>query len=303
MKCKLCVIIAVIVCFFPIVSPTLALCLGILFSLLKISGAGWEKQSGTLLKASVVLMGFGMSFTQVVATSKSSFLVTAVSVGLILITGVLLGRLLKVDSNVSWLIAAGTAICGGSAIAAIAPVIKAKEEQITFALVVVFVLNAIALLVFPFIGHLFHLNQITFGYWAAIAIHDTSSVVGAGAAYGTKALEVATIVKLTRALWIIPVSIGIVLFQPKGEKKQIAIPWFIFLFVAAILLTYFVPDYSSWYNHLAWLGKRGLVVALFFIGSSISFPAMKQSGMKSFVLGGTLWVLVCVISLLVFIHL
>ncbi len=205
---------------------------------------------------------------------------------------------MKIESKIGLLISAGTAICGGSAIAAVAPVVNAKNYQVSFSLVVIFILNAIALLIFPILGHYFNMSQETFGTWAAIAIHDTSSVVGAGATYGSKALQVATTVKLIRALWIIPLSLVIAFTQKDKANGKIKIPWFIGLFVASILTAYLFPSNAVSYEHLNWLGKRGMVIALFLIGSNISFSEAKQAGFKSFVLGVLLWFLIAIGSFL-----
>ena len=195
------------------------------------------------------------------------------------------------------LFASGTAICGGSAIAAIAPILNSKNYQNSFALIVVFVLNAVALFLFPFIGHKLGLSQETFGNWAAIAIHDTSSVVGAGAIYGEKALQVATTVKLIRALWIIPLSLVIAFMNKGGEKKSIKFPWFILFFVLAIVFANIFPVFQTSYDHFNWLGKRGMVIALFLIGSNITVSEIKKSGPKSFALGIILWAVIAIGSL------
>jgi len=211
--------------------------------------------------------------------------------------GIALGKLLKVEKNTSLLIASGTAICGGSAIAAVAPIIKSKSYQTSFALIVVFVLNDVALFIFPLIGSQLGLSQEAFGNWAAIAIHDTSSVVGAGAIYGDKALQVATTVKLIRALWIVPLSLIIAFANKSGGKKSINFPWFILFFVAAIIFAYLFPDMQSSYEHFSWLGRRGMVVALFLIGSNITIAEIKKSGPRSFILGIALWIIISVGSL------
>ncbi|PTN08419.1 YeiH family protein [Mangrovibacterium marinum] len=285
-------------CFLPFMSPALALLIGIGLSLLGIKHQKMSGLTALVLQASIVLMGFGMNLTQVVAASKSGFEITAISVVATISLGLLLGKLFKVDHKISVLIAAGTAICGGSAIAALAPVIKARNFQISFSLIVIFILNALALLVFPLLGHFFHLSQESFGYWAAIAIHDTSSVVGAGASYGAKALEIATTVKLTRALWIIPVSIVFAMADRNGDKGKIKIPWFIGLFVLAIVFAHFVPTMHDTFGHLNWLGKRGMVVALLLIGSNISIAESKQAGARSFILGIVLWFAIATLSFL-----
>jgi uncharacterized integral membrane protein (TIGR00698 family) len=288
--------ILLFLCFLPFISPALALGLGILLSLLGIKHEGIAKYTSFSLQASIVLMGFGMSLAQVISASKTGFVETAISVVFVMVSGLVLAKILKVETKTGTLIAAGTAICGGSAIAAVSPVINAKNYQISFSLVVIFVLNAIALFVFPIIGHHFNLSQETFGNWAAIAIHDTSSVVGAGATYGPKALEVATTVKLIRALWIIPLSLIIAFVQKDKTGGKVKIPWFIGLFVAAIFIAYFFPAGAETYTHFSWLGKRGMVVALFLIGSNISFSEVKKAGFRSFALGILLWLLIGVSS-------
>lgn len=291
--------VIIFVCFLPFVSPVVALGTGILLSALGIKSDSAGKYTAKVLQVSIVLMGFGMSLHEVLAASKSGFLHTAVSVSLVMICGILLGRLFKVEKNISLLIASGTAICGGSAIAAVAPILNSKDYQNSFALIVVFVLNGLALLVFPLVGWKLGLSQETFGNWAAIAIHDTSSVVGAGAVYGDKALQVATTVKLIRALWIIPLSIVLALLGKNTSRKSIRFPWFILFFVLAIGFANLFPAFASTYSHFSWLGKRGMMVALFLIGSNISYREMKQSGVKSFALGISLWVLTSVASLVV----
>lgn len=285
-------LLALIICFAPFVSPAMALLVGLALSLIGIRHRNIHQYTSLVLQAAIVLMGFGMNLTQAIQASQSGFRLTAISVILTLSAGLLLGRLFGVERKTSMLIATGTAICGGSAIAAVAPVINAKNYQISFSLIVIFVLNALALVLFPMIGHYFNLSQDIFGYWSAIAIHDTSSVVGAGAAYGPKALEVATTVKLTRALWIIPLSIGIAIFSQNKEKGKIKIPWFIGLFVIAIIAAHFIPAWHPTFTHLSWLGKKGMVVALFLIGSNMSVSEAQKAGAKSFLLGIVLWILI-----------
>ena len=284
-------------CFLPFVSPAVALCIGIVFSFLGIRHDSIHRYTSRVLQVSIVLLGFGMGLEEVITASKSGFVQTLISVSLVMTGGIVLGRLLKVEKNTTLLIAAGTAICGGSAIAAVAPIIKSENYQNSFALIVVFVLNAVALLLFPFIGQRPGLSQEVFGNWAAIAIHDTSSVVGAGAIYGEKALQVATTVKLIRALWIIPLSIVLAFFSKNGDKRSIKFPWFILLFVAAILFANIFPAFESSYAHFSWLGRRTMVVALFLIGSNITLHQIKQSGTRCFLLGITLWVVTAVFSL------
>ena len=282
-------------CLFPFVSPALALITGIVLSLVGIKSERLSGFNSLALKASIVFMGFGMSLTQVISASKTGFGITAISVISTLIAGMVIAYFLKVDKQTGLLISAGTAICGGSAIAAVAPVINARDHQISFSLLVVFVLNSVALFIFPLLGHYFNLSQETFGYWAAIAIHDTSSVVGASSEYGPKALEIATTVKLTRALWIIPVSLSLAFFN-KNKSGKVQIPWFIGLFILSIVISNLLPQWNPTFANLNWLGKRGMVIALFLIGSNISFGKIKEAGFKSFAVGILLWVIVATSS-------
>jgi uncharacterized integral membrane protein (TIGR00698 family) len=284
-------------CLLPFVSPAMALSAGILFSLLGFKPQNFHKHTSQILQISIVLLGFGMNLNYVITASKSGFFQTFLSVTLVMVLGILLGKLFKVEKNIALLIASGTAICGGSAIAAVAPILGSKNYQNSFALIVVFVLNAVALLLFPFIGHQLGLSQETFGNWAAIAIHDTSSVVGAGAIYGEKALQIATTVKLIRALWIIPLSIVVSVVNKEQKQKSVTIPWFILFFVVAILFANSFPELEESFVHFIWLGKRGMVVALLLIGSNITIKQVKQSGVKSFALGISLWLITAAVSL------
>ena len=284
-----------LLCMMPFVTAPMALFCGILFAFLKIERPfEFKKYSSPLLQYSVVLMGFGMSLEQVIEVSSKGIVLTACSVFLVFLFGMLLGKLFKVDRNTTMLISSGTAICGGSAIAAVAPIINAKDNQISFALTVVFVLNAIALFIFPPIGHALNMEEVNFGYWSAIAIHDTSSVVGAGAAYGDAALQTAVAVKLARTLWIIPLSFLVLFLNRKNNatKGKVKIPWFILYFVLAILIVYLLPAGEPIYKELSFLGRRGMVVALFLIGCGFSFEDLKQAGAKSFALGILLWILI-----------
>lgn len=289
----------IFLCFMPFISPVVALALGIALSLLGLKHENISKYTSFSLQASIVLMGFGMNLAQVISASKTGFVDTTLSVVFVMSSGLLIAKLLKVELKTGTLISAGTAICGGSAIAAVAPVINAKNYQISFSLVVIFILNAIALLIFPLIGHYLNLSQETFGTWAAIAIQDTSSVVGAGSTYGPKALEIATTVKLIRALWIIPLSIFIAFVQKDKTGGKAKIPWFIGLFVLSILAAYQFPNLHDTFNHFHWLGKKGMVIALFLIGSNISIKEAKQAGVRSFLLGIILWLLIGSVSLFV----
>jgi len=301
-KLSLLYYIVPVLCLLPFFSAPIALACGILLTLFKVQKPyEIKKYTSHILQWSIVLMGFGMSLDKVIETSQTGVLLTAASVFVTFLFGLTLGYLFKVEKNTTMLISSGTAICGGSAIAAVAPIINAKNNQITFALTVIFVLNAVALFLFPIIGHALGMSQESFGYWAAIAIHDTSSVVGAGAAYGSEALEIATTVKLTRTLWIIPLSF-LVLFINRKESKggKVKIPWFILYFVVAIILAYYLPSYAETFNHLNWLGKKGMVIALFLIGTSFSLEDMKTAGLRAFLLGICLWIIISVGTLIYF---
>lgn len=281
-------------------TPPFVLFLGLLFALLcgQPFPAFNKNMSKMLLQYSIVGLGFGMNLQASLASGSEGMMFTIVSVFGTLAIGWLIGRkLLGVDRNTSYLISSGTAICGGSAIAAVAPVLKAKDSEISVALGTVFILNAVALFIFPAIGHALGMSDQQFGLWAAIAIHDTSSVVGAGAAYSEAALEVATTVKLTRALWIIPVAlISAVIFKSKGKK--IAIPWFILLFVLAMIVnTYFLSDYPAIGTTINSAARKCLTLTMFFIGASLSKDVLKSVGLKAFAQGVLLWLLISVITL------
>ena len=289
--------VLIFLCFLPFISPAIALFTGLLCSLLGIRHGSIHRYTSPVLQLSIVLMGFGMSLSEVITASKTGFVATAISVVSVMILGILLGKLFRVEKNIALLIATGTAICGGSAIAAVAPILNSKSYQNSFALIVVFVLNAVALFLFPFVGRELGLSQELFGNWAAIAIHDTSSVVGAGAEYGEKALQVAITVKLIRALWIIPLSLLIAFFQKNENGRAVKFPWFILFFLFAILFAHFLPELHASYDHFSWLGRRGMVIALFLIGSNITLGEIKKSGPRSFALGISLWVMTAVGSL------
>jgi len=254
-----------------------------------------KKLSAFLLQASIVGLGFGMNLHEVVRAGRTGFLYTALSISLALALGLAIGRLFKVQDKPSLLISAGTAICGGSAIAAVGPVIDAGEEEMAVSLGTVFVLNSVALFLFPAIGYALHLTQTQFGLWSALAIHDTSSVVGATAKYGSQALTVGTTIKLARALWIVPVAFGVALLR-KG-KSRIKWPWFILLFCLAAVASTYLPVFGSVYPHLSALGKTGLTVTLFLIGTGISRPTLKQVGVRPLLQGILLWAIVATLSL------
>lgn len=282
------------------VAPAVALFLGI--ALAVTFGAPYaktnKKVSKYLLQASVVGLGFGMNLHSALAAGKEGMLFTIVSVIGVMILGVSLGKLLKVNPKNAYLISSGTAICGGSAIAAVAPIIDADDNDTSLALATIFILNAVALFVFPPIGEALGLTQQQFGTWAAIAIHDTSSVVGAGAAYGEEALQVATTIKLTRALWIFPLALASVLvFKSKGKK--VAIPWFILFFILAMVANTYLPLPEAMTQGIVFVAKKALSLTLFLIGCGLSLEAIKKVGAKPLVLGVLLWILISVVTLFV----
>jgi len=290
-------LLAMIVAASGIISPPLALLAGLIFGLVFTHPypADARAFSRFLLQASVVCLGFGMNLHDVLRAGRSGFIYTAIGIVLSLSIGILLGRLLRVSAKAGFLIAAGTAICGGSAIAAVAPIVKANDEEMAVSLGTVFVLNSVALLLFPFIGIALHLSQSQFGLWAALAIHDTSSVVGACAKYGAQALAIGTTVKLARALWIVPLALATALQQRSQTKIQW--PWFILLFCLAAIANTYVPQFSPAYAILYRLGRLGLTVTLFLIGSSISRRTLRQVGWRPMAQGITLWVLVATATL------
>jgi uncharacterized integral membrane protein (TIGR00698 family) len=281
-----------------ILSPPLALAAGLAYGLSVAHGYHLEARrlSKFLLQASVVCLGFGMNLSQVISVGRSGFIYTAVGITFALLIGSALAALLRVGRTPGFLISAGTAICGGSAIAALAPVTGASDEAIAVAMGTVFVLNSVALFIFPVIGHALHLSQDQFGLWSALAIHDTSSVVGAAARYGTVALAIATTVKLTRALWIVPVAIGTALLR--RSKAKIHLPWFILFFCLAAVCASYAPVLHPQYLELARLGKLGLGVTLFLIGTTISRQTLKEVGARPLIQGVVLWVIVGTVSLL-----
>lgn len=285
------------------VSPAIALFMGIAFALLFRSPYPTvsHKISKYLLQLSVIGLGFGMNLHESLASSSDGMLMTIVSVTGVMVIGYFLGRWMGVDRKLTHLISSGTAICGGSAIAAISPVVRANENQTSMSLAVVFTLNAVALFIFPTIGHMLELTQQQFGMWAAIAIHDTSSVVGAGAAYGPEALMVATTVKLTRALWIIPLALVSIFVFPRkdGGKNKISIPWFIFLFILAMVCNTYFTINESILNGISIFSHKALSVTLFLIGTSLSIGAIKAVGARPVILGVSLWILISVFSLAV----
>lgn len=282
------------------VTPPVVLFIGLVFALL--CGQAYptfnKQVSKKLLQYSVIGLGFGMNLQASLASGKEGMLFTIISVIGTLLIGMFIGcKILKLNRNTSYLISSGTAICGGSAIAAVGPIIKAKDTDMSMALATVFILNAIGLFLFPALGHWLGLSQQEFGTWAAIAIHDTSSVVGAGAAYGEEALQVATTIKLTRALWIIPLAlVTSVIFRSEGKK--ISIPWFILFFIVAMLInTYLLADYPEIGKFIAGIARKGLIITMFFIGASLSVDVIKSVGIRPLLQGILLWIIISAASL------
>ncbi len=290
-----------------LISPPVALIGGIAFGFAAVHPYRKEASSlaKLLLQISVIFLGFGIDLHQVIHAGKSGFFYTSISICSAVVLGLLLGKIFNVGGKASYLITLGTAICGGSAIAAIAPIADANEEEISVSMGTVFLLNSVALLLFPAIGWLLHLSQNQFGLWAALAIHDTSSVVGAAAKYGPQALAIGTTVKLARALWIVPVSLITAAYMSKaskavertGPKAKVTVPWFIFLFVGASVLSTYVPRFTAAYLDLNKLGKAGLTATLFLIGTSLSKKTLQAVGIKPLLQGIILWVIIASISL------
>jgi uncharacterized integral membrane protein (TIGR00698 family) len=280
-----------------LVSPPIALVGGIMYGFTVIHPFHLEakKLSKLLLQASVIGLGFGMDLQQVIQVGLSGFIYTAASISITLLLGWGLGRLLRIEKRISFLISTGTAICGGSAIAAVAPITDATEEEIAVSLGTVFVLNSVALLIFPVIGAALHMEQTQFGLWSALAIHDTSSVVGATEKYGVIALAVGTTVKLARALWIVPLSIGTAI--AKKSNARIRWPWFILFFCLAAVANSYVHIFQSFYPALQHLGVIGLTVTLYLIGTGLSRKTVSEVGARPLLQGVLLWIIVASVSL------
>jgi uncharacterized integral membrane protein (TIGR00698 family) len=308
--------VALFACLTPWITPPVALLLGLAVALfignpfLHLN----HKATHILLQVSVVGLGFGMNITSAFKAGREGIFFTVASIAGTLTVGLLMGFFLRIDKKTSLLISGGTAICGGSAIAALSPVIGAEERQVSVALGVIFILNSVALFLFPVVGHLLHLSQAQFGLWSAIAIHDTSSVVGAAGRYGPEALQIATTVKLARALWIIPVSLlAAIVFRPRGggahaqpgghagspvraPRAKIGIPWFIGLFVLAILLNTWLPMPLISHTILR-ASHAGLTLTLFLIGSGLSRQVLRSTGVKPLLQGVLLWAMISVVTL------
>lgn len=282
------------------IAPAYALLLGLIFAFsFKNPFPKFNKKASKyLLQASVVGYGFSMNLQESLKSGAEGMTFTIVSVVGVMVLGVLFGYWLHIDRKTAYLISSGTAICGGSAIAAVGPVVKANDNQMGVSLGVIFILNALALFIFPPIGELAGMTQTQFGTWAAIAIHDTSSVVGAGDAFGPEALNVATLIKLTRALWIIPLAlVTMLIFRDKSAK--ISIPWFIFLFILAMLLNTYVTPIQAIGPTMAFWAKKGMVITLFLIGASLSLSSIRAVGVKPLLLAILLWFVIGVSSFFV----
>ena len=297
-------LLAFVFCLSPLITPPIALLMGLIIA--QFIGHPYlhlnHKATHILLQISVVGLGFGMNVNHAMKAGKEGILFTVISIIGTLVIGFFMGNFLKIEKKTSYLISAGTAICGGSAIAAISPVIKAEEKQISVALGTIFILNSIALVLFPVIGHHLNLSQNQFGLWCAIAIHDTSSVVGAASKYGPEALEIATTVKLARALWIIPVAFfSTLLFKNKSSKLKI--PYFIGLFVLAMMANTYSALLQEYSSYLVAIAKAGLTVTLFLIGCGLSKKVLQSVGIKPLLQGVVLWLLISMVALWMVMHL
>jgi uncharacterized integral membrane protein (TIGR00698 family) len=274
------------------ISPPIALCSGIIFGLALVHpfAADSAALAKFLLQASVVALGFGMNLHEVLKAGRSGFLYTALGIGFALLAGTLIGKFLVVRGTTAYLISTGTAICGGSAIAAIGPIVQANPEEMAVSLGTVFILNSIALFIFPSIGSALGLSQSQFGLWAALAIHDTSSVVGAASRYGGEALVVAATVKLARALWIVPLALATA--AVKRSQSKVQVPCFIFLFCLAAVINTYGPQEPRLSQMFFQLGRLGLTVTLFLIGTGISRATLEEVGWRPLAQGVLLWILV-----------
>lgn len=300
---RLIFILCALLCLTPVISSPIALVLGFTLASLGLVPSQWDIGALTkkLLAYSIIGLGFGIELETAISVSLDNLGLILGSIIFTLILGTLLTRLLKLNHKLGHMIAAGTAICGGSAIAAVSPAIKADSQQTALALATVFVLNSVALFLFPALGHLLEMSQYHFGVWSAIAIHDTSSVVGAASAYGDEALVTATTIKLARALWIVPLAlISAMVFG--GNKHRVSVPLFIVFYCVAIAIAHYLPQGQVAYEAIFMLSKRVLVLCLFLIGAGITLRKMRQAGAKPMILGLLLWVAIGVGSLLYIIH-
>lgn len=275
-----------------LISPPLALLGGLIYGFAAVHPFHVESKrlAKFLLQASVVALGFGMNLHQVLQAGRSGFLYTAISITAVMLLGLGFGYMLHVGKKSAFLISAGTAICGGSAIAAVGPIAEASEEEMAVSLGTVFILNSVALFLFPVVGYALHMTQAQFGLWSALAIHDTSSVVGATAKYGATALAVGTTIKLARALWIVPLSL--VTAATLKSKARIHWPWFILLFCLAALLNTLLPSFNPTFGVLNHLGKIGLTVTLFLIGTGLNKETLQRVGARPLIQGLALWIIV-----------
>lgn len=284
----------------PQISAPIALLLGLVFAFIFTNPYPKfnKKTSKYLLQVSVVCLGFNMNLHESLRSGSEGMLFTVVSVIGVMVLGVMVGYWMHINRKTAYLISSGTAICGGSAIAAVGPVLKANENEMAVSLGVIFILNSIALFIFPPLGHLLDMSQEQFGTWAAIAIHDTSSVVGAGESYGESALQIATLIKLTRALWIIPLAIA-TMFIFRDKSSKISVPWFIFIFVLAMVVNTYVALPEAFVSVMVWIARRGMVLTLFLIGASLSLASIKSVGVKPLLQAVILWIVISVSSLAV----
>jgi uncharacterized integral membrane protein (TIGR00698 family) len=293
----------ILLCLTSFISPPIALLLGLIVA--NLSGHPFlslnHKAITILLQISVVGLGFGMNVTNAFSAGKEGFLFTIASILCTLILGTFLGKWFNIERKTSHLISCGTAICGGSAIAAIAPVIKSDEKQTSVALGVIFILNSVALFLFPAVGHWLGLSQKEFGLWCAIAIHDTSSVVGAANKYGFEALQIATTVKLARALWIIPVALFTAIVF-KNKSSRIKIPYFIGLFIIAMVMNTYVSTTALIAPYLVSIAKIGLTLTLFLIGAGLNRNLLKSVGIQPLFQGILLWMLIAIASLVAILY-
>ncbi len=307
---KIAFIACILFCLSPYGSPPAALALGLIlaFTVGNPFPSLGGKPTKYLLQASVVLLGFGMNLSAVLKAGRDGILFTIATIFGTLILGYFVGRFLNIESKTSTLVSSGTAICGGSAIAAVGPAINAGSREMSVSLGTVFVLNSVALFLFPIIGHALGLSQSQFGVWSAIAIHDTSSVVGAANTYGPEALAIATTVKLARALWIAPVALLFAyIYRDKdsGAKTKLVVPWFIFLFLAATVLRTYAPAEipPSIFDAIVNLAKTGMILTLFLIGASLSRETLKQVGVRPLIQGVLLWIVISITALFAVLHL
>ncbi|MHA2937588.1 YeiH family protein [Vibrio sp. RC27] len=289
---------ALLLCATPYITSPTALVIGFFLSSFGLIPAQLPiaKFTKKLLAYSIIGLGFGIPFQQALVVTSHGIGLIITTIFITLMLGWFISERIGLAHKTGYLIASGTAICGGSAIAAVAPAIEADDDQIGLALGTVFALNSIALFIFPAIGHWFHLTQHEFGTWAAIAIHDTSSVVGAASAYGEEALKTATTLKLARALWIIPVAF-ISAFLFRSDSKKITIPYFILFYCVAIGVSDVLPEYQDLYNGIFGVAKQTLVVCLMLIGCGLSFDRLKAAGSRPLLFGVGLWGMISTSSL------